>query len=197
MLRTYNWGYSYLGFCNPSLLISVFKKSNKEILNKYLIYNLFVMEFDNSPQLILEQYKLCIEEIEHIRDRRFRLGQFYSSILLGLIGLISLLISIKSTVNSFQMFIIFGVIGFLGVIICYVWVQHIDAYGRVNIRKLKVLYSIESQLPISPFKMESDLLKQEQLEERPWGVIKSEKILPLAFLIIFFFITVISIFFIL
>ena len=150
-------------------------------------------ESKDNCAVLIEQYKIYIQAMEHVRDRRFRQNRFYSTLLLGLVGLLSLLIGIKSNLSPLFLKTIFVIIGCLGITICFVWIKHIDAYYIVNQRKFNVLYEMEKLLPYSPFKMEAEIGEREPLKIK-WGIASNEKILPLTLMIIFSILATFSIF---
>lgn len=149
---------------------------------------------EKNRDLIIEQYKLYSNSIENVREKRFRLMQFYSSLLLGLIGLISLFTAIKTRFNSFVFSVYFGMIGLIGIILCIIWYIHIEAYTRENIRKLKILYELEKELPVFPFTEESEIRKQERKNKKFPGIIMIEKAVVFGFCFLFCTIYLLSLF---
>ena len=149
---------------------------------------------EKNRDLIIEQYKLYFNSIENVREKRFRLMQFYSSLLLGLIGLISLITAIKTNFSLLIFSIYFGVLGLIGIIVCIIWYFHIGAYTQENIRKLKILYELEKELPVFPFTKESEIRKRDSKNRKFPRIIFSEKLIVLCFCFLFCAICVLSLF---
>lgn len=105
----------------------------------------------------LEQYRLYVEMTDRISSRRHTTNAFFLSINTALIALVGLAAN-SSLIRSPHFWGI--VVSATGLIICFAWYRLIRSYKRINTGRFSVIHAIESQLPISPYRAEWELLKK-------------------------------------
>jgi len=111
----------------------------------------------NYDQHLYEEYKLYVEGIEKVSDRRQSANNYFLTIN-------TVIISFTQIAGSLE------VAGFnhnlkrwifvLGVTICAIWWYLIRAYKQLNAGKFNVIHQIENKLPLRLYSFEWDILKQ-------------------------------------
>ncbi len=101
---------------------------------------------------LLEQYKLYVEMVDRVSQRRQAANRFYISLLSALGGLYLLLEKILETQPNT---IIWAV---LTIIISVLWWFNINSYRQLNSGKFKVIHEMEQQLPFACYDREWDYL---------------------------------------
>jgi len=104
---------------------------------------------------LLEQYRLYIESIERISDRRQQANNYFIAINTTLISIIGITLSSSYFANSEWLKVI---IATLGLIICVIFWYLIRSYKQLNTGKFRVLHEIETELPLSLYKYEWEIL---------------------------------------
>lgn len=135
--------------------------------------------------IILEQYKLCVEMADRVSQRRLETNKFYTTLLSLIIALLSLTISLND--SKFSVFTL--PISILGIFLSWVWSTNIKSYRHLNKGKFQVILELEKQLPWPCFKNEWDILKKEKYKE----ITKVELFIPCIFMSIFAILIVLSI----
>jgi len=77
---------------------------------------------------LLEEYKLYVEMVDRISERRMQTNKFYISLLSGLLALLSILVS----VGKFNQSLIFIIVSLLGMALCILWHINIRSYRQLN-----------------------------------------------------------------
>ena len=123
---------------------NLFKNSEKKYGNDYKNH-------------YIEQYKIYLESIEKISDRR----QFSNKLFLTINTIIISIIGILFQNNLFQNMIFFKLfIIFSGIIFCIIFWFLIHSYKQLNTGKFKVLHRIESKLPLAIYEYEWEILER-------------------------------------
>lgn len=123
---------------------NLFKNSEKEYGNDYKSH-------------YVEQYKIYLESIEKISNRRQSANKFFITINTVLISIIGL-----SFQNNFLKDIVFFklFIPFIGILFCVIFWFLIRSYKQLNAGKFEVLHKIESKLPLAIYKYEWEFLEE-------------------------------------
>ena len=90
-----------------------------------------------------------------------------------------------------SMNIVLVVSGVLGAVLSASWYIVIRSYRQLNSGKFLALHEIEKDLPYSFFKREWDLLGEGKDRRRYWRLTIVETFLPIAFFLLFLFVTAI------
>jgi hypothetical protein len=117
--------------------------------------NLFVIDENKYgseyQKHLFEQYKIYIDSIEKISDRRQHANNYFITINTALISLIGLFCQLKITEN---ICLIKSLIAIVGVVICAIFWCLIRSYKQLNTAKFKVLHEIENKLPLALYQYE-------------------------------------------
>jgi len=97
------------------------------------------------------QYKLYIEMLDRISERRQHANSFFLSINTGICALIGYMFS-KDAAAELKGF--FWMTPLAGILLSYFWYRLIKSYRDLNTAKFKVIYQIEERLPLSTYMAE-------------------------------------------
>jgi len=110
---------------------------------------------ENYKDHYLEQYKLYVESIEKISDRRQQANNYFITINTAFISLIGL-------TNQFDLFSnalwIESILSLVGIMICIVFWYLIRSYKQINTGKFEVIHLIEQSLPLAIYEYEWEVL---------------------------------------
>ena len=153
----------------------LFKNSEKEYGNDYKNH-------------YIEQYKMYLESIEKISDRRQSANNFFLTINTALVSIIGFLFQ-----NHFLTDVLFLklFIAFAGILFCIIFWFLIRAYKQLNTGKFEVLHKIESKLPLAIYKYEWEVLKEGKNKKVYYPFSHIELLIPRLFVIIYFILFVI------
>lgn len=169
---------------NPCDLIDVINNYEKGI---YDIFNQNVDEIDKN--VLLEQYKAFLQTSEDLVSRRQSVNSFYISISSALIALFSALFAFEiPMVYRVLIGIMFSMVG---AVLSWSWIKMLAAYGNLNGSKMKIISSIEKQLPASLFDAEWEALSDKLNKKRYVSFTDGEKVIPKIFMIIYLFIFIV------
>jgi hypothetical protein len=129
-----------------------------------------------------EQYKLYLNSIEHISDRRSRANQYFITINSGILVLIGLVVKHES---GYKGLLLSGLCVF-GVIVSIIFYYLINAYKQLNTGKFKILQQIENNLPIELYKQEWEALGKGENKKLYFPFSHIEKIIPIVFGVSYF-----------
>jgi hypothetical protein len=132
---------------------------------------------DQFQEHLLEQYKLYVEMMDRTSARRGQSNSFYISILSVLISLISVLSSNKAIFGIRSQSIVFIVLAFLGLLLSFVWYENIESYRQLSFLKFKVIYEMESFLPMQCYKREWEV--DEERSKKYRRLTRIEKNIPI------------------
>lgn len=142
---------------------------------------------NSESQELIEIYKLHVEMVDRVSQRRGVVNQLYITILSALIGVLTLSSEKEIPINN--SLICFS-IGLLGIIICILWITKIHAYKQLNSAKFRTLEKIEEKLPFQFYKEEWTILKSNKKYKT---LTTLEKISPIVLSIPFFLLIVYAI----
>lgn len=122
---------------------------------------------------LLEQYKLYIELMDRVSQRRAVSNTFFlavNSLIVTVLGLI------KDDIGNYSI-----IISVLGLILSYTWYYVLHSYRLLNSGKFAVIHDIEEKLPLALFKYEWAILGYGKNRAKYWPISHIEKIVPAAF----------------
>lgn len=128
----------------------------------------------NTTQTFTEQYKLYVELMDRVSERRLKVNQFYLSLISAL--LIGVLVFHDKSDISFK--IIFTFASLLITVICLVWISNIKSYKQLNTGKFKVIMEMEKKLPYPCFSREWEFLDNGENRKVYWELSDIERFLP-------------------
>jgi len=129
---------------------------------------------------LLEQYKMYVKTSTDVTSNRLETNKFFltlNSTIFGIAGLITML-------NNSFIILLFSIIG---VMVSLVWLKNILSYKELNCAKFKVIHELENYLPASLFKTE------EKHYLNSYHTLTSiEKFIPIAFIILYISLSILS-----
>ncbi len=137
---------------------------------------------DDFHEHLLEQYKLYVEMMDKVTERRGQTNTFYISLLSALLALLSLLVNKDNSLFSGDQNILLLILAILGISLCYVWHTNINSYKQLNSLKFKVINEIESQLPFPCYYREWEILREDKNNQYK-RLSRIEKFVPLIIVI--------------
>lgn len=138
-----------------------------------------------------DQYKLYVESIEKISDRRQAANGFFLTINTALITLIGLSFGIEK-INHLNY--VKALIAVVGLIICVIFWFLIRSYKQLNTGKFTVLHEIEKELPLALYKYEWGVLGEGKNKKLYYPFSHVEQLIPITFGIIYSLLIVVFIF---
>lgn len=117
-----------------------------------------------SDSALLEQYKLYLQLLDRITDRRQNANSFFLSINTAVGALLGYFFT-KGDVVTSGPFVLF--IPLLGLLLSYFWYRLVRSYATVNSAKFQVVCAIEKRLPIAPYAAEWQLLSSPSMRYVP------------------------------
>lgn len=149
--------------------------------------------FNGSPkelnqEALLEQYKLFLQTSEDLVNRRQNVNSFYISLSSALVAIMGVLFAINFGQKT--KLIIGFAFGLIGIILSVSWSKTLSCYGNLNSSKMKIISSIEKQLPLSLFDAEWAALSDKLNKKKYVSFTESEKAIPRIFVIVYLIIIV-------
>ena len=145
----------------------------------------------NYKDHLFEQYKLYIESVEKISDRRQHANNYFVTINTALISLIGLFFQIKIFEDIVW---IKSLLAFVGIIICIIFWYLIKSYKQLNSGKFTVIHKIEEKLPLELYKYEWEILGKGKDKKKYYPFTHVELLMPWVFGVIYFILGLIFIF---
>jgi hypothetical protein len=137
---------------------------------------------DKYVEHLLEQYKIYINSVEKISDRRQKANEFFltlNSVLVALLGFIAT----KLTETKIEFLSTLASIS--GMTICYLWYRIIFSYKGLNSGKFKVIHAIEKRLPLALYESEWEVVERGENKKRYWPFSHIELLVPWVFIFIY------------
>ncbi|MBR1754382.1 hypothetical protein IJ732_06040 [bacterium] len=105
---------------------------------------------------VLQEYILYVQHKENFVNRTFDANKFYL-----ISALVVLCIAVPVVFIPFAN--IFGILfSIIGMVLCILWKMNINAYKRLlKIKFQNVIERLEDELPVKPYQMESEALKEQ------------------------------------
>lgn len=140
--------------------------------------------FNASPnelnqEALLEQYKLFLQTSEDLVNRRQNVNSFYISISSALAAILGVLFALDFGYKG--KLIIGAVFCIIGIILSVSWSKALSCYGNLNSSKMKIISSIEKQLPLSLFDAEWAALSDKLNKKKYVSFTESERAIPRLF----------------
>lgn len=126
---------------------------------------------DDKIEVVLAQWQTCVEMANSVSQRRDVMNNIFITLNLAIVTATSVAGNLKT---AFMLI--------AGIATCIIWLFFIENYKALNTEKFKVINEIEQNLPAQPFNEEWEGLRK---NKRYMDGTKLEKILPVAFIIIY------------
>lgn len=147
----------------------------------YHIFNQPLEQLDKA--LLLEQYKTFLQTSEDLVSRRQNVNNFYISINSAIVAIFSALFAFDLT---YEIRALIGMIfSAVGIVLSIAWIKMLVAYGNLNSSKMKIISSIEKQLPASLYDAEWAALSDKLNKKRYVSFTDNEKQIPAIFIVIY------------
>lgn len=128
---------------------------------------------------LLEQYKLFLQTSEDLVNRRQNVNSFYLSISSAIVAVMGVLFAMDlSYMSELIMGLAFCIVG---LILSVSWSKSLSCYGNLNSSKMKIISSIEKQLPLSLFDAEWAALSDKLNKKKYVSFTESERAIPRLF----------------
>jgi hypothetical protein len=150
-------------------------KSDPKILNQ----NYDINKGDN---LLVEQYKMYLESIEKVSEKRQNANSYFLTINSGICGALGFFLStdLSSDYKSY-----FWLIPISGIMLSFFWYRLVNSYGQLNKAKFKILHQIEELLPLILYKSEWQMLGEGKDKKKYLPLTNLEIRIPFLFIMIY------------
>lgn len=128
---------------------------------------------------LLEQYKLFLQTSEDLVSRRQNVNSFYISISSAIVAIMGFLFAMD--LSRMSELIIGFAFCIVGIILSISWSKSLACYGNLNSSKMKIISSIEKQLPLSLFDAEWAALSDKLNKKKYVSFTESEQTIPRLF----------------
>ena len=126
---------------------------------------------------LLEQYKLYVEMMDKVSERRGNANSFFitlHTVVLGIIG-----------INGFNVEKYWLLIVILGLILSYVWGYLLQSYKLLNTGKFEVIHEMEKELPMNMYAYEWEILDYGKNRAKYWPISHLERTIPIVFAMVY------------
>lgn len=147
----------------------------------YGVFNAPLEELDKT--LLLEQYKVFLQTSEDLVARRQTVNNFYISINSALVALFSA--SFAFDFPPLHRLVIALLFAAVGVVLSLSWIRLLASYGNLNSSKMRIISSIERQLPASLYDAEWAAMSDRLNKKRYVSFTESEKNIPRLFILLY------------
>jgi hypothetical protein len=128
----------------------------------------------DDKQIYFEQYKLYIESIEKISDRRDSANKYFMAINSSIFVLAGLVI--QYTHDNKRLFLIGLCV--LGLFISIIFWRLINSYKQLNTGKFAMVHKIEQKLPLKLYKDEWKILGEGKNKKKYYPFSHIEQLIP-------------------
>ena len=147
----------------------------------YDVFNTPVEQLDKA--LLLEQYKVFLQTSEDLVARRQTVNNFYISINSALVALFSATFAFElQALHRLAVGLLFAAVG---VVLSLSWIRLLASYGNLNSSKMRIISSIERQLPASLYDAEWAAMSDRLNKKRYVSFTESEKNIPRLFIVLY------------
>ena len=163
-----------------------------EIINNFSNKDYGLFNNDNTDiNTLFEQYKIFLQTSESVVTRRQNVSNFYLSVNSAIVGFFGAIGALG--IESMWKYYISITVPLVGIILCYSWINIINAYGSLNASKMKIINIIEKRLPASLYEAEWKV-QTDKLNLKPYiSFTKSETRIPKVFGLIYIIILLVEI----
>lgn len=141
----------------------------------------------NDEDIFFEQYKLYVETVEKVSDRRQNANNFFLTLNSAILAFTGFL-----TTQSFEVWHI--LVAIAGLSITILWLLTLRSFRSLNSCKFKVIHELEEKLPSKLFTCEWNYLGQGKSKRKYLKLSVIEQGIPLVFSILYLALIVIMAF---
>lgn len=137
---------------------------------------------DDYDDKLFEQYRIYLNNIDSLENRRKITHSFFLSINTGLIAALGILVQFGSTFETNNQFWIIGG-GIAGILFAYSWFRTIRSYILLGTVKWDIVLKIEERLPLKIHEIEWNILRNKRGRWKKYRKLTDvELIIPLIFI---------------
>lgn len=136
---------------------------------------------DQESTILMEQYKLYVEMMDKVSERRLDTTKLHISLLTLLLGVISLVLTLNVTAEIY--ILVIAMTGLMGIALCVVWLFNISSYKQLNFLKFKVIHEMEKRMPFACYTREWEILGEDSKQYQYRRLWRIEQLIPLILLI--------------
>ena len=128
-------------------------------------------------EAFLVQYKLYIEMMDKVSERRGNANSFFitlHTVTLGVVG-----------INGFSIEKYSWIIVVWGLILSYVWWYTLHSYKLLNTGKFEVIHEMEKELPMNVYAYEWEILDYGKNRAKYWPISHLEHFIPIVFALVY------------
>lgn len=125
--------------------------------------------------VVLDQYKLYVEMVDRISQRRGLTNTFFLTINTAVFTLIGIFLNRKPASQPWWLLV--PLIPLLGQ--CFAWYCIVRYYRNINRAKFQVIYALEERLPASPWNAEWEALGKGKAPIKYWPLSHVEQLIPI------------------
>lgn len=103
----------------------------------------------------LEQYKVYLEHLDKLADRRQSSNSFFLTVNTGLCAALAFLCS-KDTAEELRSLLF--IIPFAGIMLSVFWERLVSSYRQLSTGKFEIVHRMEKHLPMAPYRAEWEVL---------------------------------------
>ena len=126
---------------------------------------------------LLEQYKLYVEMMDKVSERRGNANSLFITLHTAVLGIIG--------INGFNVEKYWLLIVILGLILSYVWGYLLQSYKLLNKGKFEVIHEMEKELPMNMYAYEWEILDYGKNRAKYWPISHLERIIPIVFAMVY------------
>lgn len=159
--------------------------SNEKKKDELSLFNFSQKDYgEDYGKHTIEQYKLFVELMDRVTQRRLNTNTFFLTANTALIAALSGLFT--AHILSFNNFLVIdSLTAFAGVLLCVEWRGVIKSYTQLNQGKFEIIHRIEERLPLSMFKAEWEALGKGNDKKKYKPITKTEKFIPTVFIFLY------------
>lgn len=137
---------------------------------------------DRETELLFEQYKLYVELMDKVSERRHQANSFFLTVNTILVTALTSFVALTQQPHLRYGWVIGAVIA--GIIFCLTWCRLIQSYKQLNTGKFEIIHLLETRLPARLFYAEWEVLKRgDGTVYKPFS--HEEKRVPIIFLLLY------------
>ena len=133
-------------------------KSQNKSLEEKLFSSLSKRRDPRDTEILFEQYKLYVELMDKISERRIQANSFFLTVNTLLVTALTTILSLADLSDIQYRWMILASFG--GIIFSYTWRRLIQSYKELNTGKFRIIHLLETRLPAKLFDAEWDALNK-------------------------------------
>lgn len=139
-------------------------------------------ETEQSKKVFFELYRMYVDGMEKVSDRRLLANNFFLSVNTALISLSGILLNLKSPIVNLTFILL---ISSVGILICLIWWVIVYSYKQLNTGKFIIIHEMEKKLPFRLYYNEWKALGEGKDLHKYLPFSHVEIFIPLVFVILY------------